>query len=364
MATTSNEEEEEARLRGLIDADDLALANLTYEDLGIDPVVEDYLPLFVAPDQFDYSSNSRGGGGRRGRGRGRPRQMQVPTVGLRTPPHAQDDPQPVPIVNEGLDDLQDDDAAADGGGGANAGGVGGGNGGGGGDGGAAAAAGGNGGGDGGGGGGGGGDGGGGGGGGGGGDGGGGGGGGGGGDGGGGDGGGDGGDEFDQMNDPNDNEYHEPFRYFRTRRGEEADSIVEYRTVVVSYKNRNRPVVLPARRERRIRPEKRAAAAAAQRGRRIGYRLLRGHRGSRYRVQRGWGRHRLQRGTSRTRLQRGRQRRRWRWESQGVAVVWGREWWWGRKVTTVIVAVYCRNGTGYKNSSSAYVILRKRGRLGL
>ena len=284
MATTSNEEEE-ARLRGLIDADDLALANLTYEDLGIYPVVEDYLPLFVAPDQFDYTSNSRGRGGRRGRGRRRPRQMQVPTVGLRTPPHAQDDPQPMPIVNEGLDDLQDDDAAADGGGGANAGGVGGGNGGGGGDGGAAAAAGGNGGGNGGGGG--------------------------GGDGGGGDGGGDGGDEFDQMNDPNNNEYHEPFRYFRTRRGEEADSIVEYRTVVVSYKNRNRPVVLPARRERRIRPEERAAAAAAQHGRGIGYRLLRGRRGSRYRVQRGRGRHRLQRGTSRTRLQRGRQRRRWR-----------------------------------------------------
>ena len=111
----------------------------------------------------------------------------------------------------------------------------------------------------------------------------------------------GGDDFDQMNDPGDNEYHEPFRYFSTRRDREPNSIVEYRTVVVTYKNRARPMVLRARRERRIRPEENAAAAA-QRGRGLGRsRLLRGRRGS-YRVQRGCGRGHRRRSSGRFRWQ--------------------------------------------------------------
>ena len=265
-ATTSNaatsNAEEKARLKALINSDDLAFSSLTYEDLGIDPSVDDYISPFD-PSNFGLApSTSRGGGGGRG-GRRRQRTMQVQMVGLRTPPHGQD-AQPVAISNEGLDDLVLDGGAggSDGVGGGDGGGDGGGSGGNGGRrngrrngrGG---------------------------------------GGGGGGDGGGGDigdGGSDGGDdgdddEFDQMNDPGDNEYHEPFRYFRTRRDREPNSIVEYRTVVVTYKNRARSLVLRARRERRIRPEENAAA---QRGHGIGRRLMRGHHGS-YRVQRGQGR---------------------------------------------------------------------------
>ena len=270
-ATTSNaatsNAEDEARLRALINADDLAFTNLTYEDLGIDPLVEDYISPFD-PAQFGLAPLPNLRGGRGGRGRRRPRTMQVPTVGLRTPPHRQD-AQPIAISNEGLDDLVLNGGAAAAGGGGNGGGGGDGGGRNGGrrngrrngcgDGGGDA----------------------------------------GGDGGGGEDGGDDDDEFDQMNDPGDNEYHKPFRYFRTRRGREANSIVEYRTVVVMYKNRSRPLVLRARREWRICPEENAAAA--QRGRGIGHRLMQGRCGS-YRVQRGRGRgHRVQ--SSR--------RRRWR-----------------------------------------------------
>ena len=259
-AAATNAEEEEARLRALINSDDFAFSSLTYEDLGIDPTVDDYIAPFDPANYGFAPLPTRGGRG----GRRRPRTMQVPTVGLRTPPHGQD-AQPVTISNEGLDDLILDgdgggDAGGDGGGGGGDGDGGGsgdnggrrdgrrnnrdGGGGGGGDGG---------------------------------------------DGGGGGGGGDDcddGDEFDQMNDPDDNEYYEPFRYFKTRRDRDPNSIVEYRTVVVTYKNRARPLVLRARRERRIRPEENAAAA--QRGRGIGRRLLRGRRGS-YRVQRSRGR---------------------------------------------------------------------------
>ena len=258
-AAATNAEEEEARLRALISSDDLAFSSLTYEDLGIDPTVDDYIAPFDPANYGFAPLPTRGGRG----DRRRPRTMQVPTVGLRTPPHGQD-AQPVTISNEGLDDLILDgdgggDAGGDGGGGGGDG-DGGGSGdnggrrdgrrnnrdGGGGSGGDGGDGGGGGSGDNGGrrdgrrnnrdgGGGSGGD---------------------GGDGGGGGSGGDDGDdgdEFDQMNDPDDNEYHEPFRYFRTRRDRDPNSIVEYRTLVVTYKNRARPLVLRARRERRIRP---------------------------------------------------------------------------------------------------------------
>ena len=251
-ATTSNaadasfNAEQEARLRALINSDDIAFSSLTYEDLGMDPTLDDYISPFN-PANFNLAPITPPRGRR---GRRRPRTMQ-PTPGLRTPPHGgeqQDAQQPVTISNEGLDDLVLDEGDVDFvDGGANNGNGGGGDGGDGGDG------------DGGGGGGGG-----------------------GGDGGGG-GGDDGGDDFDQMNEPGDDEYHDPFRYFRTRRDRDPNSIVEYRTVVVTYKNRARPLVLRARRERRIRPDENAAAVA-QRGRGLG----RNRRGS-YRVRRGRGR---------------------------------------------------------------------------
>ena len=258
-ATTSNadeaetNEEQEARLRELINSDDIAFSSLTYEDLGMEPTVDDYISPFN-PANFNLAPiappRGRGRGGRR-----RPRTMQ-PTPGLRTPPQQQAAQQPVTISNEGLDDLVLDEGDVDFGDGANNGGGGGDGAGGGGDGG-----------------------------------------GGGGDGGGGGGGGggdDGGDDFDRMNDPGDNEYHDPFRYFSTRRDRDPNSIVEYRTVVVTYKNRARPLVLRARRERRIRPEENAAAVA-QRGRGLG----RSRRGS-YRVRRGRGRGHRRRSSGRFR----------------------------------------------------------------
>ena len=105
-AASSNAEEEEARLRALINSDDIAFSSLTYEDLGMDPTLDDYISPFN-PANFNLVPITPPRG-RRGRGgRRRPRTMQ-PTPGLRTPPHGgeQQDTQqrPVTISNEGLDD--------------------------------------------------------------------------------------------------------------------------------------------------------------------------------------------------------------------------------------------------------------------
>lgn len=59
--------------------------------------------------------------------------------------------------------------------------------------------------------------------------------------------------FDRMNAPGQNEYNEPFRYFTRRDGRRPKAVVEYRTVVVTYSDSDRPTVHRASRRRTIDP---------------------------------------------------------------------------------------------------------------